>query len=229
MSEKSCLELGNSPFPQALSRTLKSSHQGSRKGMIVWGCRQALEQCFSNLYVSEFPWGPVEAPSTGFTPRVSDSVGQRWLSGKESPCQCMRYRRCRFYTWVGKISWRKKLQPAPIFFFKKSFSHVWLFVTPWTVAYQAPQSTEFSRQEYWSGLPFPSPGDLPTPGSNLGLPHCMQTLYYLSHQGLQYSCLGNPMDREVWQATVHGLPRVRHTTEQLSTHADQTSLKKMYF
>ena len=35
---------------------------------------------------------------------------------------------------------------------------------PWTVAYQAPQSVEFSRQEYWSGLPFPSPGDLPNPG-----------------------------------------------------------------
>ena len=39
----------------------------------------------------------------------------------------------------------------------KSFSRVRLFVTPWTVAYQAPQSMEFSRQEYWSGLPFPSP------------------------------------------------------------------------
>ena len=36
--------------------------------------------------------------------------------------------------------------------------------TPWTVAYQAPQSTEFSRQEHWSGLSFPSPGDLPNPG-----------------------------------------------------------------
>ena len=39
----------------------------------------------------------------------------------------------------------------------KSLSHVWLFVTPWTVAYQAPLSMGFSRQEYWSGLPFPSP------------------------------------------------------------------------
>ena len=39
----------------------------------------------------------------------------------------------------------------------KSFSHVRLFVTPWTVAYQAPPSMEFSRQEYWNGLPFPSP------------------------------------------------------------------------
>ena len=44
------------------------------------------------------------------------------------------------------------------------FSHVQLFVTLWTIAHQAPLSMEFSRQEYWSGLPFPSPGDLPSPG-----------------------------------------------------------------
>ena len=52
----------------------------------------------------------------------------------------------------------------------KSLSHVWLFVTPWTVAHQAPPSLEFSRQEYWSGLPLPSPGDLPDPGIELGSP-----------------------------------------------------------
>ena len=46
----------------------------------------------------------------------------------------------------------------------KLLSHVQLFATPWTVAYQAPLSMGFSRQEYWSGLPFPSPGDLPDPG-----------------------------------------------------------------
>ena len=45
----------------------------------------------------------------------------------------------------------------------KSLSHVQLFVTPWTVTHQVPQSMEFSRQEYWSGLPFPSPGNLPNP------------------------------------------------------------------
>ena len=45
-----------------------------------------------------------------------------------------------------------------------SLSRVQLFATPWTVAYQAPLSMGFSRQEYWSGLPFPSPGDLPNPG-----------------------------------------------------------------
>ena len=46
----------------------------------------------------------------------------------------------------------------------KSLSRVRLFVTPWTVAYQAPPSMGFSRQEYWNGVPFPSPGDLPDPG-----------------------------------------------------------------
>ena len=52
----------------------------------------------------------------------------------------------------------------------KSFSHVRLFTTPWTVARQAPLSMGFSRQEYWSGLPFPSPGDLPIPGIKPGSP-----------------------------------------------------------
>ena len=46
----------------------------------------------------------------------------------------------------------------------KSLSCVQLFVTPWTVAYEAPPSMGFSRQEYWSGVPFPSPGDLSNPG-----------------------------------------------------------------
>ena len=51
-----------------------------------------------------------------------------------------------------------------------TLSRVRLFATPWTVAYQAPPSMGFSRQEYWSGLPFPSPGDLPNPGIEPGSP-----------------------------------------------------------
>ena len=47
----------------------------------------------------------------------------------------------------------------------KSLSCVRLFATPWTVSHQAPPSVGFSRQEYWGGLPFPSPGDLPDPGT----------------------------------------------------------------
>ena len=46
----------------------------------------------------------------------------------------------------------------------RSLSRVRLFATPWTVAHQTPPSMGFSRQEYWSGLPFPSPGDFPNPG-----------------------------------------------------------------
>ena len=46
----------------------------------------------------------------------------------------------------------------------KLLSRVRLFATPWTVAYQASLSMGFSRRKYWSGLPFPSPGDLPNPG-----------------------------------------------------------------
>ena len=46
----------------------------------------------------------------------------------------------------------------------KSLSCVQLFVTPWIVDHQAPPSMGFSRQEYWNGLPFLSPGDLPNPG-----------------------------------------------------------------
>ena len=52
----------------------------------------------------------------------------------------------------------------------KSLSHVQLFATPWTVAYQAPPSMGFSRQEYWNGLPLPSPEDLPDPGIETGSP-----------------------------------------------------------
>ena len=72
----------------------------------------------------------------------------------------------------------------------QSLSCVWLFATPWTTAYQAPPSIGFSRQEYWSGLPFPSPrGICLTQGMNPGLPHCRQTLYIWatreSHEVLQ--------------------------------------------
>ena len=60
-----------------------------------------------------------------------------------------------------------------------SLSHVQLFETPWTVARQALLSVEFSGQEFWSGLPFPSPGDLPDPGIKPGSP-ALQVHFLLS-------------------------------------------------
>ena len=53
---------------------------------------------------------------------------------------------------------------------KWSRSVIWLFATPWTITYQAPPSMGFSRQECWTGLPFPSPGYLPDPGIEPGSP-----------------------------------------------------------
>ena len=55
-------------------------------------------------------------------------------------------------------------------YISRSLSHVQLFATPWTVACQVPLSMEFSRQEYWNGLPFPPPGDLPKPGNKPSSP-----------------------------------------------------------
>ena len=52
----------------------------------------------------------------------------------------------------------------------QSFSHIWLFVAPWTVAHWAPLSMGFLRQEYWSDLPWPPPGDLPNGGTKLMFP-----------------------------------------------------------
>ena len=65
----------------------------------------------------------------------------------------------------------------------KSLSRVRLFTTPWTVAYQAPPSMGFFRQECWSGLPIPSPGDLPDPGIEPWSPALQADTYHLSHQG----------------------------------------------
>ena len=63
---------------------------------------------------------------------------------------------------IGVISW--SMNECQL------LSRVQLFATPWTVACQAPLSLGFSRQEYWSGLSFPSPGDLPDPGIESGSP-----------------------------------------------------------
>ena len=80
-------------------------------------------------------------------------------------------------TWVGKDHKFVYFSPFLLLNSLLQYSHkmviewrvkllccVRLFATPWTVAHQAPPSMGFSRQEYWSGLPFPSPGDLPNPG-----------------------------------------------------------------
>ena len=71
----------------------------------------------------------------------------------------------------------------------KLLNHVRLFATPWTVAYQAPPSMGFARQEYWRGVPLPSPEDLPDPGIEPGSPALQADSLPLSHQGSPRDCI----------------------------------------
>ena len=70
--------------------------------------------------------------------------------------------------WTSAVgfSLREYLEMS-MFVFAQMFSHVWLFATPCTIAHRTPLSMRSSRQEHWSGLPFPTPGDLPDPGIKL--------------------------------------------------------------
>ena len=72
--------------------------------------------------------------------------------------------RDRTKSWYNLSRKQWSLKCVCVCVFVHSLSCVWIFATPWTVAYKAPLSMEFSKQEYSSGLPFPSPGDLPDPG-----------------------------------------------------------------
>ena len=78
------------------------------------------------------------------------------------------------------------------------FSCARLFTTPWTVASQAPLSVGFSKQEYWSGLPFPSPGDLQTQGSNPCLLRCRWVLYQWATREGPHTLL-----KRIWSSLSH--------------------------
>ena len=91
----------------------------------------------------------------------------------------------------------------------KSLSRVLLFTIAWTVAYQALWSMGFSRQEYWSGLPFPSPGIFQTQGSNLGFLHCQ-------FSSVAQSC---PTLRDPMNCNMPGLPVHHKLLEFTQTHA----------
>ena len=86
---------------------------------------------------------------------------------------------CRVLSLLLLLSWEQPWISLNRVSDTLSLSHVQLFVTPWTVAHQAPLSMEFSRQEYWSGLPFSPPGDLPNPGifSTQGPNPCLLHFY----------------------------------------------------
>ena len=96
----------------------------------------------------------------------------------------------------------------------KSLSCVWLFATPWTVAYQVPPSMGFYRQEYWSGLPFPSPGNLPHSGIEPTSPALQADSLPLSHRGSPP--LREPQNQRVqisrWQVSAEHRGKKREQT-----------------
>ena len=105
------------------------------------GGRTELQFCKIWSSRDEFGWPPGVGDGQGGL-ACCDSWGCKELDATE-------------LNWTELTLWSEEV---------KSLSRVQLFVTPWTVAYQAPPSMGFSRQEYWSGLPLPSPGHLPNPG-----------------------------------------------------------------
>ena len=116
-------------------------------------------------------WDGWMASLTQWTWVWVDSGSWSW-TGRSGVLQFMGSQRVR-HNWVTELNWtvvqilKHTVTTYILLLIKwkwKSLSHVPLFVTPWTEAHQTPLSMEFSRQEYWSGLPFPSPGDLSDPG-----------------------------------------------------------------
>ena len=95
----------------------------------------------------------------------------------------------------------------------KSLSHVQLFATPWTIAYQALPSMGFSRQEYWNGLPFPSPGDsvVKNPSAKVGdsssIPGSGKSPGGGNSNPLKYSPPGKSHGQRNLQATVHEIAK----------------------
>ena len=118
-------------------------------------------------------------------------------------------------TGVGCISfsnaWKWKVKV-------KSLSHVWLLATPWTAACQAPPFMGFSRQEYWSGVPLPSPtanaGDVKDVGS---ISRLRRSPRGGNGNPLQYSWLENPMDEPGGLQAIES-KRVGHDWRDLAAH-----------
>ena len=94
-------------------------------------------------------------------------------------------------------------QSSPNHPIAKSLNRIRLFATPWTVTYEAPLSMGFSRQEYWSGLPFPSPGDLPDPGIELGSPALQADALTSEPPGKQFYKVGINRETEVQTGYTH--------------------------
>ena len=108
-------------------------------------------------------WSGVPFPTPGNLPDPGIEPASLALVGGFFTCSAT-WEAIRTYRKKQIRLWCKTLLNCKVKVKVKSLSRVQLFSTPWTVAHQTPLPMEFSRQEYWSGLPFPILGDLPDPG-----------------------------------------------------------------
>ena len=88
------------------------------------------------------------------------SLDGRWVWGRMDTCICM----------AESLHYLPETTTTLLISYSVSHSVLSNSATPWTIAHEAPLSVEFSRQEYWCGSPFPSPGDLPNPGTEFVSP-----------------------------------------------------------
>ena len=134
-----------------------------------WALGQTCSVVVVNRLSFPLAWRMLPDQGSNWSPAFQGRLPSTGPSGK--PCYC----------WISLV----------LCAVLSCFSHVWFFVTPWTVAHQAPLSMGFSRQECWSGLPCPPPGTLPDPGfepTSPALLHCRWILYPLNH-------LGSPLNK----------------------------------
>ena len=128
-----------------------------------WATCKCMLSCFSHVRLFTTPWTvALQAPLSMRFSRQEYWSGLPWLN------LCLLSPALAGGFFTTSTTW--EAQQGAIKVKVKLLSCVRLLVTPWTVACQAPLSMEFSRQGYWSGLPFPSPGDLPDPGIEPGSP-----------------------------------------------------------
>ena len=121
----------------------------------------------------------------------------------------------------------------------KLLSHVRLFATPWTVAYQVPPSMGFSRQEYWNGLSFPSPGDLSNSGIRTGSPTLAGGFFTTEPPGkLNYKIIYHLPTRRIypggtviknltvmWETWVQSLDQEYLLEKEMATHSSVLAWK----
>ena len=126
---------------------------------------QGIAACMFNC------WWPQGCASKGYKQTCFSVGDQSWVC-----YSVLLYQSCESHLLIHMpMEWIFPSQDSSVLHACK-LSHVWLFSTTWTVAHQAPLSVELSRQEYWSGLPFLPPGDLPDPG--VRPTHLLHLLYW---------------------------------------------------